>query len=240
MGSIKYSIIIPVYNGAQTLLVLAKRLHQILASLQVPIEIIFIDDGSIDSSWEILKQIKAQLSLPVTIIQLEKNYGQHKATLCGICESSGEVIITMDDDLQHPPEEIPQLITELERQGADLVYGISETHLPLNRKIPSNFFKWFSKNVFGQHGQWSAFRFIKRSLATTIVTSAIAPLNIDQVAWKYAKKAIFIQVNLAKRKQGKSGYTALKLLKHWVVSLMLLMGVTYKTERHFTIKQKIT
>ncbi len=240
MGHIKYSVIIPVYNGAHTLLELSKRLHQVIVSLREPAEIIFIDDGSIDSSWAILKQIKVQLPFPVTIIQLDKNYGQHKATFCGICKSKGEVIITMDDDLQHPPEEISKLIAELEQQEADLVYGISETHMPLNRKLSSNFFKWFSKNIFGQPGQWSAFRFIKRSLATTISAYAIAPLNIDQLAWKYAKKVIFIQVNLAKRKQGKSGYTVLKLLRHWVASLLVLMGVTYKADKHFTIKEKIT
>jgi glycosyltransferase involved in cell wall biosynthesis len=116
------SVVIPVYNGAQTIEPLVQRLAAVLPSLAESYETILVEDGSPDNSWEVVQQL-AQAYPWVRGICLMRNSGQHNALLCGIRAARYEVCITMDDDLQHPPEEIHLLLEELEK-GYDVVYGI--------------------------------------------------------------------------------------------------------------------
>ena len=110
-GSI--SVVIPVYNGATTLPTLIDRLRAVLSQLARPYEVILVNDGSRDPSWATIESLA--LRYPDIIgIDLMRNYGQHNALLCGIRRSRYEVIVTLDDDLQQPPEEIPRLLTMLD------------------------------------------------------------------------------------------------------------------------------
>lgn len=118
---IQYSIIIPVYNSELTLGELITRLIAVFLKTHDSYELIFVDDCSTDKSWEILKKYHTEDS-SVKIIHLQKNFGQHNAVLCGLNYASGKYVITLDDDLQHPPEEIPKLIDKI-TEGFSAVYG---------------------------------------------------------------------------------------------------------------------
>src|SRR4029077_9950495 len=115
------SVVTAVYNGEATLAELCRRLGEVLPRVATQHEIILVNDGSRDRSWEVISELSSR-SPAVRGLNLMRNYGQHNALLCGIRAAKYEVIVTMDDDLQHPPEEIPRLLETLE-QGFDVVYG---------------------------------------------------------------------------------------------------------------------
>ena len=118
----RVSAVIPVYRGEQTLAELTARLEVVLAKVSSQHEIILVNDGSPDSSWQVIETLCAA-NPAVRGICLMRNYGQHNATLCGVRAARFEIIITLDDDLQHPPEEIPVLLKRL-AEGWDVVYGV--------------------------------------------------------------------------------------------------------------------
>jgi glycosyltransferase involved in cell wall biosynthesis len=115
------SVVIPVYKGAATLPALIERLEPVLAGLGGEYEVLLVNDGSPDRSWEVIQSLARRYAF-VRGINLMRNFGQHNATLCGVLQGRFETIITMDDDLQHRPEDIPALLEKL-NQGYDVVYG---------------------------------------------------------------------------------------------------------------------
>jgi glycosyltransferase involved in cell wall biosynthesis len=118
------SVVIPVYNSELSLTHLVERLEPVLAASAGKYEVVFVNDGSRDKSWQVIQTLAAARSW-VRGINLRRNYGQHNALLCGIRAARFETIVTMDDDLQHPPEEIPLLLAKLD-EGFDVVYGFPE------------------------------------------------------------------------------------------------------------------
>lgn len=121
MDNYSISVVIPVYNGAKTLDALVARIGPVLQSLTAKFEILLINDNSEDSSWEVIRELSHEYG-SVNGIDLMRNYGQHNALLCGIRSARCDLIVTMDDDLQNPPEEIPKMVSRL-REGYDVVYG---------------------------------------------------------------------------------------------------------------------
>ena len=117
------SIIIPVYNSSQTLRPLVSRLTSVLETTGRTHEIVFVDDGSRDASWELLCQLQEEHPGRIVAIQLMRNFGQHNALMCGFRHTQGRFVVTLDDDLQHPPEELPKLLAAIESSDFDLVYG---------------------------------------------------------------------------------------------------------------------
>lgn len=115
------SVVIPVYNGAGTIATLVDRLVAVLSALGGPFEIILVNDGSQDDSWAAIERL-AGSHRQVLGLDLMRNYGQHNALLCGIRAARHDLIVTMDDDLQQPPEEVPRLLEKL-AEGYDVVYG---------------------------------------------------------------------------------------------------------------------
>ena len=114
----------PVYNSQSSLKAVIDRLDPILQQISSDFEIILVNDGSRDASWDLITRL-SQDNPRVRGINMMRNYGQHNALLCGIRAAKCETIVTMDDDLQHPPEEIPQLLARLD-EGFDVVYGTPE------------------------------------------------------------------------------------------------------------------
>jgi glycosyltransferase involved in cell wall biosynthesis len=100
------SVIVPVYGGSQTLLLLVERLGKILSQIADSYEVLLVNDGSPDNSWTVIDELARKYSW-VRGINLMRNYGQHNATLCGVRAARYEITVTMDQDLQHPPEESP-------------------------------------------------------------------------------------------------------------------------------------
>src|SRR5215213_2504523 len=115
------SIVVPVYKGETLIEPLVAQLSKTLPAFTEKYEIILVNDGSPDNSWLLIQEL-ARTYPWVRGIRMMRNYGQHNATLCGVRAACYEVVITMDQDLQHPPEEIPLLLAKLE-EGYDVVYG---------------------------------------------------------------------------------------------------------------------
>ena len=109
----KVSVVVPVYNGSDTIPLLADEISKVLPGIADEFELVLVNDGSPDQSWEVILEL-AQTYPWVCGIDLMRNYGQHNATLCGIREARYEVIVTMDDDMQNPPREIPKLLEKLQ------------------------------------------------------------------------------------------------------------------------------
>src|ERR1700722_801121 len=117
------SVIIPVYNEQENLEALSERLLKVCHSLEKTFEIIFVNDGSRDKSTEILDQLYEKHPKEIRVIHFNGNFGQHMAVMAGFEHSHGEVVVTLDADLQNPPEEIPKLLAAIEA-GHDSVGGI--------------------------------------------------------------------------------------------------------------------
>lgn len=207
----EYSVVIPVYNGAGTLVELCNRVSAVFKNITENFEIIFVDDDSVDNSWQILGQLRAK-DVRIKLIRLMRNFGQHNAIMCGFQHARGKFVITMDDDLQNPPEEIPKLISKI-KEGHDLVYGeyISKKH-GWFRNAGSNFVQLIYRKVFNVKGNLTAFRIITAELACQIIKYNFNYVFIDGLlAWN-TKNIGYVLVLHHKRTLGKSGYSLRKLL----------------------------
>src|SRR5690348_728609 len=165
LTSRQISVVVPVYNSAATLEALTKRVDATLTALAVDFELVLVNDGSRGESWQVIESLAQQHAF-IHGINLMRNFGQHNALLAGVRAARFPIIVTIDDDLQHPPEEIPLLLTELER-GYDVVYG-APAHLPHTpwRNITSWLMKRFMAGVIGVKNahQISAFRAFRTDL----------------------------------------------------------------------------
>jgi undecaprenyl-phosphate 4-deoxy-4-formamido-L-arabinose transferase len=176
-------------------------------------EIVFVDDGSRDESWKILAELQGLYPTRIIAIQLMRNYGQHNAIMCGFRRSRGKVIITMDDDLQNPPEEIPKLLDELNSRGLDLVYGCYEDKKHHAwRNVGSALIGTFYRIVFRSAVNISSFRAIRRELLESIFLYSLNFTFIDGLlAWN-TQRVGEVTVEHHPRSEGRSGYSLGKLL----------------------------
>ncbi len=145
------SVVIPAYNEEENIPVLYEKLKKVLEGLGEDYEIIFVDDGSTDRTPEVLKEI-AEKDKKVKVIRFRRNYGQTAAIYAGFEHASGDVIITMDADLQNDPEDIPRLLEKL-REGYDIVSGWRRDRKDpfLSRRLPSMIANWIISRVTGVH-----------------------------------------------------------------------------------------
>src|SRR5262245_59199149 len=216
------SIVVPVYNSAEALPKLIERLTPVLASRSEPYEIILVNDGSRDGSWDMVTQLAAEHPW-VRGFSLMRNYGQHNALLCGIRAARMDKVCTIDDDLQNPPEEIPKLLARLD-EGFDVIYGApqKETH-GLWRDLASQVTKIGLQEVMGaetaRHA--SAFRVFRTGLRQAFANYNSPHVSIDVLlTWGTARFAV-IFVKHDPRTIGVSNYTFRKLLLH---ALNMLTG----------------
>lgn len=214
------SVVIPVYRSSATLCSLFDRLCAVLDRLRMTYEIVFVDDGSPDDSWQVVCQLQAANPDRIVAIQLMRNYGQHNALMCGFRHARGDIVVTMDDDLQNPPEEVPKLVRALEQGGFDLVYGryISKKH-SLWRNAGSTLVGGFFRLVFGSSVRFTPFRAMRRLLLTTIFTYDLNFTFVDGLlAWN-TQRIGQVEVDHRPRHTGRSGYNPRKLM---VLGLNLL------------------
>lgn len=212
MESIDLSVVIPVYRSEETLPTLVERLLLVLNHTGKRFEIIFVEDGSPDNSWGVLHDLQRSYPDHIIAIQLMRNYGQHNATMCGFRHSSGKYVITMDDDLQHPPEEIPKLLTAIETNGMDLIYGYYnlKRHRAW-RNMGSALANLFFKTIFGHTIPFSSFRIIRRELLESIFSYSLNFTYIDGLlAWN-TQRIDKVAVAHRERLSGRSGYSIAKL-----------------------------
>ena len=208
------SVVIPTFNASSSLVELTRRIQSSLKHNQ-SIEIILIDDGSSDDTWNKIQSLSSK-SRSIRGIKLSRNFGQHNALLCGIREANGSFTVTLDDDLQHSPEAIPQLLSKLE-EGFDVVYGTpsQQTH-SLSRYIMSKLAKWALKSTMGATvaSQISAFRIFRTDLRDAFENYEGSNSNIDVMLTWATDSFSTVKVIHQTRKFGKSGYTFAKLIKH--------------------------
>ena len=203
------------YRSETTLPLLVGRLRPELTAVASDYELILVNDGSPDRSWEIIEQLAAQ-NRWVRGIQLMRNYGQHNALLCGIRSARHEIIVTMDDDLQNPPEEIPHLLAKL-AEGFDVVYGTPEKEQHgLWRDLASMTTKLVLQNSMGATTarQVSAFRVFRSGLRAAFAEYRSPFISIDVVLTWATTRFAAIKVRHEPRHAGASNYTLQKLIAH--------------------------
>jgi undecaprenyl-phosphate 4-deoxy-4-formamido-L-arabinose transferase len=209
------SVIVPVYRSELILPELVRRLGEVLPGVAEQYELILVNDSSPDASWEVMLRL-AEEQPWIHAINLMRNYGQHNALLCGIRSARYGVIVTMDDDLQHPPEEIAKLLDVL-AQGNDVVYGrpAQEQH-GLLRDLASLTTKLALQNVMGAEiaRQVSAFRVFRAEVANAFRHYEGSFVSIDVLLTWGTKRFAVTPVRHQARALGASGYTFRRLVTH--------------------------
>lgn len=237
-GFAKISAVVPVYNSSELLVELVDRLKTALAPLAPEYEIVLVNDGSSDHSWEVIRELAVH-DRTITALDLLRNYGQHNALLAGIREATGDVIVTLDDDLQHPPEEIPKLLARLS-DGYDVVYGTprSEQH-GFWRDSASRVTKLALRATMGVEtaGMVSAFRAFRTSIRDAFGAYAGPWVTIDVLLTWGTTRFSAVPVEHAPRARGRSNYTFVKLLRHalnlitgfstWPLRIASIIGFTF-------------
>ncbi|MBP0946006.1 undecaprenyl-phosphate 4-deoxy-4-formamido-L-arabinose transferase [Pseudomonas alliivorans] len=208
------SIVIPIYNEQQSLRELLRRTEAACALLRHDYEIVLVDDGSRDQSAEILQQAAEREGSPVVAVILNRNYGQHAAIMAGFEQCKGDVIVTLDADLQNPPEEIPRLIA-LAEQGYDVVGTVR------NKRQDSAWRRWPSRliNLAVQRSTGVAmndYGCMLRAYRRTIVDAMLACRErstfIPILANSFARHTTEIRVEHAEREHGDSKYSPMRLI----------------------------
>lgn len=204
---VEISVVVPVYNSSTVLNELCDKIVNVFAGIQTSYQLILVDDGSEDDSWDVIKKNKSKYPDTITAIRMAKNFSQHNALVCAFRYCRGKYIITIDDDLQNPPEEIPNLIKCLETSGNDMVYGISTKYKrPLYRRITRKYYKLLTRLTFDSTAEGSSFRILKKNLADKIITHNQQFVFIDELVSWYTKKIGFITVRHDETKVMKSRY----------------------------------
>ena len=208
-------MVIPVYNSEASLPELCRRLTEVLSAVGTSYEMIFVNDCSRDCSWEVISQLA--VAVPgVRGINLMRNYGQHNALLCGIRAARGELIVTMDDDLQHQPEEIPRLLARL-HEGYDVIYATPEREQHgLWRAIASRITRLALRSAAGARvaRNVSAFRVFRTELRDAFASYHAPFVSIDVLLTWATSRFGAVKVPFKPRLSGTSSYTFGKLVRH--------------------------
>jgi glycosyltransferase involved in cell wall biosynthesis len=209
------SIVVPCYHSSGSLPLLLARLDKTLADAAQPFEILFVDDGSTDSTWQVICQLASRRP-DVLGFRMIRNFGQHNALLCGIRAARNPIIVTMDDDLQNPPEEIPRLLARL-AEGYDVVYGTPKRQSHgLLRDMASSLTKMTLQGVMGAEtaGSVSAFRAFRTDIRRAFGDYRSPLVSIDVLLTWGARKFGAVEVRNDPRTIGASNYTFGRLLRH--------------------------
>lgn len=219
-----YSVIVPVYNSEQTLEELVTRIERVMA-VYPSYELLMIDDFSLDGSWEKLKAVKGNKA-HIRLLRLTKNFGQAAATLCGITESRADIMITIDDDLQHPPEEIPHLISAFNPEEKYLLFGVPASQASgASQGIGSKLVKWFINRFVLQHQRelkFSTFRILTKKKHRKEVYNERSMRSVQIFFTMVSPQLMdYIYVKHEPRKKGKSNYSLIKKITLFVDMLIV-------------------
>ena len=216
------SVIIPVYNSEGTLPELTQRICATLKTYRGSFEILLVNDGSRDNSWQIIQSLHKSNSA-IKGLNLMRNYGQHNALLCGIRSAIYDTIATLDDDLQHPPEEILKLVEALDEK-VDVVHGLPQklVHSPW-RNFSSKATKFFLAKALGINRikYISAFRAFRTDLRRSFESFNSPSVIIDALLTWGTERFATVEVHEEPRQIGRSNYTLAKLIR---LGLIVLTG----------------
>lgn len=217
------SIVIPVYNGSESISVLVDALSR----LEVPgdLEIILVDDGSLDNSLAVCRELCVGATKALTVVNLMKNFGEHNAVMAGLRHAGGEYVITMDDDLQNPPEEVVRLWQYARDNGFDVVYTQykSKQHAAW-RNLCSRFSNWCADVLIDKpKGLYlSSFRCMSALTVRSILAYPGPFPYIDGLIVQVTHNIGRLQVSHLTRKSGRSNYTIRRLVR-----LFLAMSLNF-------------
>jgi len=209
------SVLVPVYNSQDSLPELVARLEPVLRAAAEKFEVLLINDGSRDGSWQVVERLAAQHEW-VRGLNLMRNYGQHNALLCGLRAARLDTIVTIDDDLQNPPEEIPKLLAKL-GEGFDVVYGPPEEQQHgLLRDVASTITKLVLQGAMGAETarHISAFRAFRTRLRDALADYRSPLVNLDVLLTWGTTRFAAVKVRHDARRHGTSNYTVRKLVVH--------------------------
>ena len=234
----RLSIVIPLFHAAATLPALCQQ----VAGLEISggFEVILVNDGSRDETEAIARKLVVESRIPMTLLTLSRNFGEHNAVMAGLRESKGRFVVTMDDDLQNPPAEVLKLLSTAETGNYDVVYASYERKQhSWWRNVGSSLTNLIADYVVDKPRKLylSSFRCISRLVADEISQSRTPYPYIDGLIFQVTQNAGVVRVHHAERKEGESGYTMRKLVRLW---LSMLVNFSVLPLRLMTIAGMIT
>jgi undecaprenyl-phosphate 4-deoxy-4-formamido-L-arabinose transferase len=228
------SVVIPVYNEQENLDALFSRLTTVMDKTGKPFEILFTNDGSRDRSGAMLQEFHKQRPTQVRVIDFNGNFGQHMAIMAAFERARGEVVVTLDADLQNPPEEIPKLLAAIEA-GHDVVGGYRK-----NRR--DTFFRKYASRIINgirakitnirMRDQGCMLRAYRKNIIESIVASEETSTFIPALAYSYAAKPTEVEVEHAARAAGESKYRLYDLIR---LNFDLMTGFSIVPLQMFTL-----
>lgn len=234
MATVYCSVVVPVFNEEDNLRPLFERLCAVMDGLNRPWEVIFTNDGSVDSSREILRELFQTRPKNVRVIDFNGNYGQHTAIIAAFERARGEVVVTIDADLQNPPEEIPKLLEAYE-QGYDAVGGKRMNRQDsAGRRYASQLMNRLRERMTDIHmsDQGCMLRAYSRRVVQAICNSGERSTFIPALAYKYASRPTEVPVAHAERAAGESKYSYYKLIR---LNFDLITGFTLVPLQLYTL-----
>ena len=212
--SFTYSLVVPVFNSVDLVGTTISRIVEVFEDAGLSYQLVLVNDGSRDGSWEVIAEA-ARTNPHVVALNLLQNYGQHHANVAGFREATGDYVITLDDDLQNPPEEALVLIDEA-MHGWDVVFGRFDRKQAAGyRRVGSHLISMINRRVFGQPAGLtvSNFRILRRSVVDRICASRTAHPYITGEALMFSSSRTDVLVRHEARASGKSGYSMGRILR---------------------------
>ncbi|MDR1800531.1 MAG: glycosyltransferase family 2 protein [Lachnospiraceae bacterium] len=219
-----FSVVVPVYNSRNSLELLYNRIKSVFEqTICQPFELILVDDASTDDSFLIMEKLR-QADRRIKIVQLARNFGQHKALMCGLSYVKGDFVITIDDDLQHPPEEIIKLTDYIQKHPEiDVVIGnyINKKHNTF-RNLGSNAMHLLSRIMLGsdKNIKLTSFRLMRRYVADALLKNTERSPRIGHLLLATTNRIANTPVLHAQREYGKSGYSYRRLIHDFISNII--------------------
>ncbi len=230
------SIVVPIHNEEPSILPLYDRLTAVMERLQRPYEILFVDDASTDRSFDLLANL-VETDMRLKVIRLRRNFGQTPALQAGFDEAQGEVIISMDGDLQHDPEDIPALLEKVE-QGWDIASGWRKNRIDnaITRKIPSKIANWLMAKASGieLHDFGTTFKAYRAEILKDINLYGELHRFIPALAKLYGARVVEVPIKNTPRAAGDSHYGLSRTFRVMYDIITIKFLLTYFTRpMHF-------
>jgi glycosyltransferase involved in cell wall biosynthesis len=228
---VRYSVVVPFYNEQEHISPLYMKLTEVMDALGEPYELVFVDDGSCDGTFTILSDIY-QHDPNVNVVRLRRNFGQTAGLAAGFDFARGDIIISMDGDLQHDPEEIPRFLEKID-EGYDLVSGWRHAHRDhwLMRQIPSRVANWMTAKLSGiaLHDFGTTFKAYRREIIQEIQLYGELHRFIPALAGSIGAKIAEIPIANPERKSGKSNYGIGRTVRVFLDLIMVKFLLDYST-----------
>jgi len=230
-STVRYSVVVPFFNEQENIPPLYMKLTEVMDAIGEPYELVFVDDGSKDNTFKVLSDIYEH-DRRVNLIRLRRNFGQTPALKAGFDFARGEVIISMDGDLQHDPEEIPKFLEKIE-EGYDLVSGWRYARRDhwLMRQIPSRTANWLMAKLSGVdlHDFGTTFKAYRREILNEIQLYGELHRFIPALASTTGARIVEVPIENLQRKAGRSNYGISRTIRVFLDLLMVKFLLDYST-----------